>query len=103
MVAPPTDPSNPTPTATAAVFVTALYHAATASYSYSRYCTAGGGMAYLLGCAGGSVLAVAGLGLLMFGGERNARRSARTGKEKENVSGWPFRNEKAEGSRRRRG
>lgn len=58
-------------------------------------------MAYLLGCVGGSVLAVAGLGLLMFGGERNARRSVRTGKEKESVSGWPFRNEKAEEERRK--
>ncbi|KAK4040046.1 hypothetical protein C8A01DRAFT_35918 [Parachaetomium inaequale] len=93
------DTSAPTPSASAAVLVSALYHAATASYAYARYHTTGGQMAYLLGCLGGSVLAVFGLWVLMFAGDGKRRVSRRTGADK-STSGWPFKNVEAEKKRR---
>ncbi|AEO70483.1 27db6409-f01a-45d6-a204-5848ba14778b [Thermothielavioides terrestris] len=92
------DPTAPTPTASAAVLVSALYHAATAAYSYARY-HATGQLAYMLGCLGGSALATLGLWVLMFAGERKRRVSRRTGADK-STSGWPFRNAVADKKRR---
>ncbi|KAG7292943.1 hypothetical protein NEMBOFW57_002988 [Staphylotrichum longicolle] len=94
------DTTAPTPYATAAVFVSALYHAATASYSYSRYYTTGGQLGYLFGCLGASVMAVFGLWVLMFAGPGNRRVSRRTGADK-STSGWPFRNAEADRRKRR--
>jgi len=96
----PDAPSDPTPSASAAVLVTALYHAAAASYSYSRYHTTGGQMAYLLGCLGGSALAASGLWVLLFAGDSNRRVSRRTGADK-STSGWPFKNAEADKKKRR--
>ncbi len=79
------------------MLVSALYHAATASYSYSRYYTTGGQLGYLFGCLGASVLAASGLVMLIFAGE--TRVSRRTGADK-STSGWPFRNAEADRKRR---
>ena len=79
------------------MLVSALYHAATASYSYSRYYTTGGQLGYLFGCLGASVLAASGLAMLIFAGE--TRVSRRTGADK-STSGWPFRNTEADRKRR---
>ncbi|KAH6853883.1 hypothetical protein B0I37DRAFT_349281 [Chaetomium sp. MPI-CAGE-AT-0009] len=94
------DPSAPTGAASAAVLVTALYHAATASYAYARYHSRGGQTAYLLGCAGSSALAVFGLWVLMFAGDAKRRVSRRTGADK-STSGWPFRNAEADKKKKR--
>jgi hypothetical protein len=83
------------------VLVTALYHAATASYAYARYHTTGGQLAYLFGCLGGSGLAVFGLWVLMFAGESKRRVSRRTGADK-STSGWPFRNAEADKKKKRK-
>ncbi|KAL2255002.1 hypothetical protein VTK26DRAFT_4387 [Humicola hyalothermophila] len=88
----------PTPYANAAVLLSALYHAATASYAYTRY-HATGQLGFLLACLAGSALAVAGLWVLMFAGEANRRVSRRTGADK-STSGWPFRNVEADRKRR---
>jgi hypothetical protein len=93
------DTSGPTPSASAAVLVTAVYHAAAASYAYSRYYTTGGQLAYLLGCLGSSVMAVFGLWVLLFAGDKNKRVSRRTGADK-GTSGWPFKNVEADRKRR---
>ncbi|KAH6650617.1 hypothetical protein F5144DRAFT_54026 [Chaetomium tenue] len=90
--------TTPTGTASAAVLVTALYHAATASYAYARYARTGGQFAYLCGCLGGSGLAVFGLWVLLFAGEANRRVSRRRGADK-STSGWPFRNAEADRKR----
>lgn len=79
------------------MLVSALYHTATASYSYARYHTTGQ-MAYLFGCLGASVLATFGLWVLMFAGEKR-RVSRRTGADK-STSGWPFKNAEADKKRR---
>ncbi|KAL2199349.1 hypothetical protein P885DRAFT_75768 [Corynascus similis CBS 632.67] len=94
------DASNPTPSAIAAVLVTALYHAAAASYSYSRYHTTGGQTAHLLACLASSALAVFGLWVLLFAGDKNRRVSRRTGADK-STSGWPFKNAEADKKKRR--
>ncbi|KAK4150742.1 hypothetical protein C8A00DRAFT_36639 [Chaetomidium leptoderma] len=96
---PGTTAAAPTPSASAVVLVSALYHAATASYSYSRYHTSGGQTACLFGCLGSSVLATYGLWVLMFAGDKNKRVSRRTGADK-STSGWPFRNVEADRKRR---
>jgi hypothetical protein len=80
------------------VLITALYHAAAASYTYSRYHTTGQ-LAYLLACLAGSSLAASGLWVLLFAGESNRRVSRRTGADK-STSGWPFRNAVADRKRR---
>jgi hypothetical protein len=95
--APPNGNTSPNPYASAAVLVSTLYHAGTASYSYSRYYTSGGQMGYLFGCLGASVLAASGLFVVMFAGEK--RVSRRTGADKR-TSGWPFRNAEADRKRR---
>ncbi|KAK4128682.1 hypothetical protein N657DRAFT_639173 [Parathielavia appendiculata] len=94
----PEIPSSPTPTASAAVLVTAIYHAAAASYTYSRYHWTGQS-AYLLGCLASSALAASGLWVLMFAGESKKRVSRRTGADK-STSSWPFRNAVADRKRR---
>ncbi|KAK3300498.1 uncharacterized protein B0H64DRAFT_16763 [Chaetomium fimeti] len=98
------DPSAPTGTASAAVLVTSLYHAATASYSWARYHRrgTGGQLAYLLGCVGSSALAVFGLWVLMFAGDAKRRVSRRTGADK-STSGWPFRNAEADKKKMKKG
>jgi hypothetical protein len=80
------------------VLISALYHAAAASYSYMRY-YATGQLAYLLGCLCASVLATFGLWVLMFAGNR--RVSRRTGADKE-TSGWPFKNVEAEKKKKKK-
>ncbi|KAL2132523.1 hypothetical protein VTI74DRAFT_3713 [Chaetomium olivicolor] len=87
------------PYASAVALISALYHTATASYSYSRYHTTGQ-LAYLFGCLGGSLLAAFGLWVLMFAGEKNRRVSRRTGADK-STSGWPFKNAEADKRKRR--
>lgn len=89
----------PTPYANAVVLVSALYHAASASYAYTRYNTTGQ-LAYLFGCLGGSALAAFGLWVLMFAGEKKRRVSRRTGADKD-TSGWPFKNAEADKKKRR--
>lgn len=89
----------PTPYANAVVLVSALYHAASASYAYTRYYTTGQ-LAYLFGCLGGSALAAFGLWVLMFAGEKKRRVSRRTGADKD-TSGWPFKNAEADKKKRR--
>ncbi len=79
------------------MLVSTLYHAATASYSYSRYYTTGGQLGYLFGCLGAGVLAAFGLSVVLFSGEK--RMSRRTGADK-STSGWPFRNAEADRKRR---
>lgn len=96
---PATTTATPTGSASAAVLVTALYHAATASYAYARYAGTGGRQfAYLCGCLGGSGLAAFGLWVLLFAGDANRRVSRRTGADK-STSGWPFRNAEADKKR----
>ncbi|KAK4241591.1 hypothetical protein C8A03DRAFT_30316 [Achaetomium macrosporum] len=92
--------AGPTPSASAVVLISALYHAAAASYSYARYYTTGQ-VAYLLGCLGGSVLATFGLWVLMFAGAKNRRVSRRTGADKE-TSGWPFKNVEADKKKKKK-
>jgi hypothetical protein len=84
------------------VLISALYHAASAFYAYTRYYSTGGrAVAYLFGCVGASVLATFGLWVLLFAGEsqRRVRVSRRTGADKD-TSGWPFRNVVADRKRR---
>ncbi|GAB1310520.1 hypothetical protein MFIFM68171_00730 [Madurella fahalii] len=97
MVEEPTD-NNPSPYANAAVLISAFYHTACASYAYARY-HRNGQMAYMFGCLGASVLAVFGLWVLMFAGDKGRRVSRRTGADKD-TSGWPFRNVAADKKRR---
>ncbi|KAL2168293.1 hypothetical protein VTG60DRAFT_212 [Thermothelomyces hinnuleus] len=94
------DTSNPTPSASAAVLVTSLYHAAAAFYAYTRYHATRGQTAYLLGCLASSVLAAYGLWVLLFAGDRNRRVSRRTGADK-STSGWPFKNAEADKKKKR--
>lgn len=83
------------PYANAVVLVSAFYHTSTAIYSYTQYSNIKGAPAgYLLGCLGSSVLAVAGLWVLLFAGDKR-RISKRTGADKR-TSGWPFKNSEAE-------
>lgn len=83
-----------TSTASGAVLVSALHHAAVASYAYSRYHTTGGQMGYLVGSVAAGGLAVSGLWVLLFAGDKQ-RTSRRTGADKD-TSGWPFRNAEAD-------
>ncbi|KAL2271264.1 hypothetical protein VTJ83DRAFT_635 [Remersonia thermophila] len=95
-----TTTTDPTPLARAAVLVTALHHAASASYAWARYSATGGRVTgYALGSAGSGLLAVFGLWVLLFAGEAGSRVSRRTGADK-TVSGWPFKNVAAEKKRR---
>ncbi|AEO53605.1 hypothetical protein MYCTH_2087774 [Thermothelomyces thermophilus ATCC 42464] len=98
---PPDNTSNPTPSASAAVLLTTLYHAAAAFYAYTRYHATRGLTAYLLGCLASSVLAAYGLGVLLFAGDRNRRVSRRTGADK-STSGWPFKNAEADKKKKKR-
>ncbi|KAL2180481.1 uncharacterized protein P884DRAFT_327416 [Thermothelomyces heterothallicus CBS 202.75] len=97
----PPDTSNPTPSASAAVLVTTLYHAAAAFYAYTRYHATRGQTADLLGCLASSVLAAYGLWVLLFAGDRNRRVSRRTGADK-STSGWPFKNAEADKKKKKK-
>lgn len=90
--------STPNPYGSAVVLISSLYHAATASYAYTRY-FATGQLGFLFACLAGSALAATGLWVLMFAGERNRRVSRRTGADK-STSGWPFKNVEADRKRR---
>ncbi|KXX76702.1 hypothetical protein MMYC01_205803 [Madurella mycetomatis] len=90
--------NKPSPYANAAVLISSLYHTTCASYAYTRYHRTGQ-IAYMFGCLGASVLAVFGLWVLMFAGEKGRRVSRRTGADK-GTSGWPFRNVEADKKRR---
>ncbi len=81
------------PYASAAVSISMLYHASAAFYGYARF-TSSEQMGYLLGCLGSSTLAMFGLWVMMFGGEKG-RVSKRTGADKR-TSGWPFKNTEAD-------
>ena len=81
------------PYASAAVSISMLYHASAAFYGYVRF-TSSQQMGYLLGCLGSSTLAMFGLWVMMFAGEKG-RISKRTGADKR-TSGWPFKNTEAD-------
>ncbi|KAK4193307.1 hypothetical protein QBC35DRAFT_481180 [Podospora australis] len=89
----PTD--SVSPYANAVVLMSALYHTLMAIYSYTQYSSIRGApSAYLLGCVGSSALAVFGLWVLLFAGDKR-RISKRTGADK-NTSSWPFKNSEAD-------
>lgn len=84
------------PYASAAVFLSTMYHASAAFYSYGCYYyqfydTIA---AYAVGCAGSTVLAALGLWCLLFGGNNSGHFSRRTGADKR-TSGFPFTNQAA--------
>ncbi|KAF3762513.1 hypothetical protein M406DRAFT_332895 [Cryphonectria parasitica EP155] len=80
------------PYANAVIFVSTLYHASQAFYSYNKFngSDAGG---YFFGALGSAVLAAFGLWCLMFAGDKG-HISKRTGADKR-TSGWPFKNSEA--------
>ncbi|KAM0509407.1 hypothetical protein ACHAQF_006568 [Verticillium nonalfalfae] len=91
-----TDASHPegtaSPYADAAVSVSALHHATSAFYCYSRWLHTGQ-TASVMGCLGSGVFAVFGLWFVMFAGSKG-RHSKRTGFDKD-TSGFPFKNSEA--------
>ncbi|EFX03904.1 hypothetical protein CMQ_832 [Grosmannia clavigera kw1407] len=85
--------SSSSPYASAAVFVSTIYHSAAAFYSYGCYYSrvyASVG-AYGVGCAGSGLLAAMGLWCLLFAGSNAGHISRRTGADKR-TSGFPFTN-----------